>query len=274
MMFERVRAEDFKRQVRNSFDATGAEYGTKGDFHWQFAKRLVDHTPLQPGQALLDVATGTAPAAIMAAQRVGRAGRVVGVDISAGILTLAKQNIRAASISNIDLVAGDAEYLPLAEYSVDGIVCSSAIVWFPDIPRALSEWYRVLRPQGYISFSCFGGPARQTINELVQALLIPYGIRYPELNVPLNAPDKCRILLRQAGYTNVSIEIAEEKQFTTDPEASFTQALASGSRFDIQLTPDQLAHIKAQYIEQFRRLVENHESWNRDYEQYVIAYKP
>jgi ubiquinone/menaquinone biosynthesis C-methylase UbiE len=123
----------------------------------------VEHAPLHEAQTVLDVATGTAPAAIQAARRVGDSGSVVGVDISPGILKLAKRNIAAMGLTNIQLHEGNAEQLVFPDESFDGILCSSAIVWFPNIPRTLHEWYRMVRPGGWIDFSCFGGPARQTL---------------------------------------------------------------------------------------------------------------
>jgi ubiquinone/menaquinone biosynthesis C-methylase UbiE len=169
--FSYTEPERFKQQVRAGFDATPAYYGTEGDFHWEFAKRLIARAPLRPGQAVVDVATGTAPAAIMAAQIVGPAGSVIGIDISPGMLRHANRNIAAANVPNIHLQVGDAECLPFRESSFDGVLCSSAIAWFPDIQRALTEWHRVVQPGGWIAFSCFGGPARQTINDLVIQLL-------------------------------------------------------------------------------------------------------
>ena len=272
-MFDRRKPDQWKQQVRRSFDATPATYGTNGDFHWEFAKRLVDRSPLEAGQSILDVATGTAPAAIMAAEHIGSQGSVVGVDLSPGILKIAKRNVAVAGAANIHLSAADAERLPFAAATFDGIMCSSAIVWFPDIPAALREWHRVAQPGGWIAFSCFGGQARQTINCLVIRLLKPYGIAYPELNTPLNSPEKCHALVREAGFSRISIQTAEEHQFTTDPEASFAQAWPSGTRFDIELAPDDVAEIKTEYIAHFAQLVPASGAWNHDYEQFVVAYR-
>src|SRR5579862_6941183 len=64
-MVERTNSDVFRQQVQAAFDVTGPAYGTPGDFHWPFAERLIHRAPLAPGQHVLDVATGTAPAAIM-----------------------------------------------------------------------------------------------------------------------------------------------------------------------------------------------------------------
>jgi ubiquinone/menaquinone biosynthesis C-methylase UbiE len=188
-MFDLRQPDQFKKRVRASFDTTTSKYGTNNDFHWQFAARLISHAPLQVGQTIIDVATGTAPAAILAAPIIGETGLIVGVDISSGILRLARSNCHNARIPNIVLVCGDAESIPFQRKCVDGLLCSSAIVWFPDIPRALYNWYQILRPKGWIAFSCFGGLARKTVIGLLGRLLKPYGQLLPELNAPLNTPE-------------------------------------------------------------------------------------
>src|SRR5262245_43010133 len=134
-MFDLTNPDQFKRLVRASFETTGSSYGTNGDFHWQFASRLVMHAPIHSAEVLLDVATGSAPAAILAAPLVSPHGRVVGLDISLGILAHARQHITTTGVRNVALLCGDAESLPLPDRCVDGILCSSAIVWLPNIPR-------------------------------------------------------------------------------------------------------------------------------------------
>jgi ubiquinone/menaquinone biosynthesis C-methylase UbiE len=272
-MFDLARPELFKQAVRASFDATPPNYGSHGDFHWHFAQRLIDHTPLRTGDMILDIATGTAPAAIMAATRVRRQGFITGVDLSPGILALAQRNIAAAQLFNIALACGDAEYLPLCDSSLDGVVCSSAIVWFPNIPQALQEWRRVLRSGGWVAFSCFGGPARQTLIGLLSRLLALYGQRLPELNAPLDTPEKCRSLLESAGFANIDVRIANEQLLATTAEESFEWAWASRRRFGIDLPSQQRDQLKRQYLVEFALLVAEQELWNHDYEQFVVAYK-
>jgi SAM-dependent methyltransferase len=157
---------------------------------------------------------------------------------------------------------------------MEGIVSSSALVWFPNIPHALREWYRILRGGGWIAFSCFGGSARQTINEVVIDLLRPHGIAYPELTAPLNSPDKCRAMVETAGFVQVTVQTAQHQHFTTDPDASFVQAWGLPRRFNITLPPAELDTIKAQYRVRFQDLLMSQDRWNHDYEQFVVAYKP
>jgi protein-L-isoaspartate(D-aspartate) O-methyltransferase len=190
------------------------------------------------------------------------------------MVQLAHHHIVRLALPNLALVVADAEHLPIRSTTMDGVLCSSAIVWFPDIAQALREWQRLVCPGGWVAFSCFGGGARQTINTLVIELLRPYRVTYPELNTPLNTPDKCRTLVEAAGFDHVRVHTAQHQQFTTDPEASFAQAWGLARRFNIVLPPAEMDVIKAQYQVRFQALLANQERWNQDYEQFVVAYKP
>lgn len=273
-MFTRTHPAPFKRQVQRSFDATAPGYGMPGDFHWDFARRLVERAPIHPAQRLLDVATGSAPAAILAAARMGQHGQVIACDLSVGMVKMAQQRLATMGQSHVSVVVGDAEALPVQTNSVDGILCSSSIVWFPNIGHALHEWYRVVRPGGWIAFSCFGGFARPTTNSLVIDLLRPYGITYPELNLPLNTAGKCQNMVAAAGFEQISVQTAQHQQGTSDPGESFAQAWGLARRFNIMLLPAEVDRIKAQYRMHFRALLAEQDRWNHDYEQFVVARKP
>lgn len=272
-MFELSQPDQFKHATQASFDATSPSYGTDNDFHWQFAARLLNHAPIVPGQTLLDVATGTAPAARLAAQRLGPCDSVIAADLSRGILRHAATNIRADARCTISLLCADAEYLPLCSQAVDGVVCSSSIVWLPNALQALHDWHRVLRPNGWLAFSCFGGPARQTVITLLSQLLKPYGQVLPELNAPFNSEEKCRSLLMKAGYHTITVVVGADNPLPRSAEASFDWAWASHRRFTIQLTKEQWKRVRREYIEAFTGFETSQEEWNHDYEQFVVAYK-
>ena len=77
--------DNLAAEVAAYFDRRSATYDT-GDFHPRLAARLIEAAGIKEGQTVLDVATGTGLVAIEAARRVGSSGRVVGLDISPGML--------------------------------------------------------------------------------------------------------------------------------------------------------------------------------------------
>jgi protein-L-isoaspartate(D-aspartate) O-methyltransferase len=273
-MVERTNPDEFRQQVQAAFDATGPAYGTPGDFHWQFAERLVHHAPLSTGQRVLDVATGTAPAAIVAARIVGAGGQVIGVDLSPGMLAHARRNIAAMGESSILLMQGSGDELPFLDEQFDVVLCSSSIVWFPNIHHALQEWHRLLKPGGWVAFSCFGGLARYTTQTLLGAVLKPYGIVYFDLNEPLNTPEKCHQAVAAAGFVHVAVHIDQETTFTTNPLESFSQAHGGARRLQLQLSHAQAEQARTSYMAGLQELLATQEMWNNDFEQLVVAQRP
>ena len=100
--------DDYKQQVVDFFDRRTA-YDAEGDSHPGEAKRLLEYVRLEPGQTILDIATGTGLVAISAAKKVAPDGSVTGVDISSGMLEQAKSKIAAEGINNLELIEGDIE---------------------------------------------------------------------------------------------------------------------------------------------------------------------
>lgn len=119
----------YKQQVLNDFNNRRGD----SDFHRRFALRLVELAKLQPGQRVLDAATGTGLAAIPAAQVVGPTGRVLATDFAVGMLQQARQKAQTLGLSNIAFEEVDADEQALGERYFDAILCSSAIVYFGDI---------------------------------------------------------------------------------------------------------------------------------------------
>ena len=119
------------------------------------ANRLVQLAAPQPSESVLDIATGAGFVTIPVAHLVGASGKVVGVDISAGMLTQARQAVSAAGLSNIELEQADAESLDYAPSSFDLVICCNALPYMSDIPAALRHWHSLLRPGGRLAFNCW-----------------------------------------------------------------------------------------------------------------------
>ncbi len=103
----------------------------------------------RPGESVLEVGFGTGHCLVDLARSVGGSGRVVGVDISQGMALRARRNVERMKAGGATLVAcGDAFRLPLPNACMDALFSSFTLELFdtPDIPRALAEWRRVLRP--------------------------------------------------------------------------------------------------------------------------------
>ncbi len=118
----------------------------------ELTRRLARALDLRNGQKVLDVASGPGATAFLLAAEFGVG--VEGVDL--GEQSVTKANAKAAEQGVDDRVhftVGDAERLPLADGSVDAVVCECAFCTFPDKPTAARELARVLRPGGRLGIT-------------------------------------------------------------------------------------------------------------------------
>jgi ubiquinone/menaquinone biosynthesis C-methylase UbiE len=113
-----------------------------------WAKLLLDQASLQPGESVLDIATGPGTVARLAAQRLGSQGRVMATDIAPLMLEIARGKPTVGDAAAIEYRESPACPLPFANATFDVVLCQQGVQFFPDRPAALREMHRVLRPDG------------------------------------------------------------------------------------------------------------------------------
>lgn len=125
----------------------------------RWAKELVDLVPLAPGARVLDVACGTGVTTRLVKREVGDQGRVVGLDINAGMLARAE---RLSSGLGIEWMESDVGEIALPSQSFDAVISQHGYHYFPDKPGALKEFHRLLVPSGRIALSIWDGHSAYT----------------------------------------------------------------------------------------------------------------
>jgi len=108
---------------------------------------------IRPGETVLDLGSGAGLDAFLAAERVGPAGRVIGVDLTPEMIAQAKRNAAKGGYANVEFRLGDIENLPVESGSVDLVISNCVLNLVPDKAKAFQEIARVLRPGGRVSVS-------------------------------------------------------------------------------------------------------------------------
>lgn len=106
---------------------------------------------VQPGQTVLDLGSGAGIDLLIAAEKVGASGRVIGVDMTPEMLERARKN--CAAFPQIDVRQGYIEELPVETASVDWVISNCVINLSPDKPKVFAEIARVLKPGGHMRVS-------------------------------------------------------------------------------------------------------------------------
>lgn len=136
-------------RIRRAFDARAADYD-ESEMHRDLAVTVAEGLDLDGVSTMLDVATGTGLVLRSVARRDPGVHRLIGVDISPEMLRVARSELPSA-----DWWEADATALALDDDSVDLVTCVTALHILPDVPAALREWARVLRPAGRLVTASF-----------------------------------------------------------------------------------------------------------------------
>jgi demethylmenaquinone methyltransferase/2-methoxy-6-polyprenyl-1,4-benzoquinol methylase len=141
-----------KEQVAKMFDTISGNYDSLNrvisfgiDVKWR--KKVLQMVAKTNPENILDIATGTGDLAILMAQTNAR--KIIGLDISAGMLEIGSKKIKDKNLSNtIEMVLGDSENMPFEDHFFDAITVAFGVRNFEHLEKGLSEILRVLKPGG------------------------------------------------------------------------------------------------------------------------------
>lgn len=144
-----------KEQVTQMFDTISTNYDGLNrvislgiDVKWR--KKVVAIAGKNNPKQILDIATGTGDLAIMMAETLNP-DRVIGLDISPGMLEVGKQKISKANLSEkIEMIVGDSEDMPFDDNTFDAVTVSFGVRNFANLDKGIQEIARVLKPTGVL----------------------------------------------------------------------------------------------------------------------------
>lgn len=188
---------------------------------------------LKQGEVVLDLGAGGGFDCFLAAKRVGRKGKVIGVDMTPEMVHKARENASRGGYANVEFRLGEIENLPAADNSVDVIISNCVINLAPDKVKVFREAYRVLKPGG-----------RMMISDLVLLKGLPESVKssveaYVGCISGAMLRDDYLAAMRKAGLAGV--EVVEETSFPVDLLVNDETARALMK--DAKLTPKRLLEL-------------------------------
>jgi len=165
---------------------------------------------LRAGETVLDLGAGGGFDCFLAARAVGPTGKVIGVDMTPDMVTLARTNAEKVKAKNVEFRLGEIEHLPVADGSVDVILSNCVINLSPEKQAVFDEAFRVLRVGG-----------RLAISDVVAIAPIPEALRNEAAAlsgcIAGAAPlDELKAMLTTAGFTSIEITAARNSAAIVD----------------------------------------------------------
>ena len=132
---------------------------------------------LRPGEVVLDLGAGAGFDCFLAGPRVGSTGKVIGVDMTAEMLSRARTGLpayrKSSGLDNVEFRLGEIEHLPVADASVDVVISNCVLNLSSDKAQVWREIARVLKPGGRVAVSDLGllAPLPEEVRDDIEALV-------------------------------------------------------------------------------------------------------
>jgi SAM-dependent methyltransferase len=186
------------------------------------ATALVEAAGLSPGERVLDVACGTGVVARLAAEQVGAAGQVTGLDVNPGMLAVARSVSGPGAIEWRDGMAEDTQ-LPDAAY--DAALCQMGLQFFADRGTAMAELARVLVPGGRLVANVPGPmpPVFQILQRGIHDHVSPEIAKFMSVVFSLDGAGELEALIAGSDFRDVSLRHSPTVLRLPPPEAFLWQ---------------------------------------------------
>jgi len=179
---------------------------------------------LRPGEVVIDLGAGGGFDALLAARQVGPTGKVIGVDMSADMIGLARKNAARLEMAHVEFRLGEIEHLPVADASADVVISNCVVNLSPDKAAVFRDVFRVLKPGG-----------RVAISDVVALTELPSAIAEDAAALCGCIAGAARIedlvaLLRELGFADVAIDVDPVSRDVVDGWAAGASQYVASAR--------------------------------------------
>jgi enediyne biosynthesis protein CalE5 len=242
--------DESKGQMKAAWDDTAAGWKRWWPTFERAAQvvndRLVELAAVRPGNRVLDIATGSGEPALTAVRAVGPSGKVVAVDMSPGMLAIARERVVAAGLHNVELVESDAESLKLDANSFDAVLCRWGLMFMPDLDGLTHRLHGALKPSGRLAAAVWSFADKVPMLAMARDAIR----RITGIVPPPNAPDPMKLAdttilekaLARAGFRDITIEpLVAKFEFPSAEAFADFRSQIGGTRAAISKMPADVA---------------------------------
>lgn len=199
-----------------------------------FIPALLEAAEISGGHRVLDVATGTGAAAKAASELVGAPGEVIAGDISSAMIEVAKRNLEGLPI-RVDQFDGHA--LPFPHGRFDRVICQMGLAFFEDPARGLSEFNRVLVPDGRVAVAVNSTPERSLFGRVATVIGEYVPDKAEQLNryASIRTAERLGELLDGAGFSEVTVR-SEARPISFASFEDYLSGIEAGAGFSVRST--------------------------------------
>jgi ubiquinone/menaquinone biosynthesis C-methylase UbiE len=251
-------ADPAKLKTAATYDAAADHFDDAALGLWsRIGRRTIERLDLPVGGRVLDVGCGTGASAIPAAEKVGRDGRVIGVDLAERLLEVGREKARRLGLANVEFANADMESLGYPDDHFDAVVSVFSIFFVTDMARQLRELWRMVRPGGQLAVTTSGARMFEPGTSIFWKAV---GEVRPDLVSAVSPwerivePQALRDLLRETGIAEAEIIAEPSNQPLRTPDDLWTIVLCSGFRWTVeQLGQDAAERVRAACLAEARR---------------------
>ena len=257
--------EELKREIVGVYDRAAELYDRVGIKQFTYhAQRLVDKLQIPAGANILDVATGRGALLFAAAEKIGDAGHILGIDLAPNMVALTDAEIQSRKLVNAEVRQMDADDLDFPPATFDYILCGFAI-HFLNYPKLMPHFRQMLKPGGAFATIHPYVPTHDTANferwkwlfELTKEVFPPDFEPPASWVAPnlLNRPERIEAALREAGFDEIDIDSVETTLYFADEEDWWQWEWSQGSRFWVEgMSPKGLEKFKRISFENLKKM--------------------